>query len=214
VRVKRGTRFAVGDQLGTVNRMYHVHLVYQPGGSEANPLVLPFSGFSDSVAPRIDKIQLVDQAGTPLKAKPRQRLTVARDGGPLSIVVDAYDQADGNEARRRLGLYKMGYQLIGSDGMPVAGYDKPRVNIEFNQLPPDPESVKLAYADKSGITVYGSARTRFLYVVTNTVRDGQARSGGWDPAALAPGDYTIRVFAADYVGNEALAGRDLPITVR
>ncbi|MCY0913286.1 hypothetical protein [Massilia antarctica] len=50
-------------------------------------------------------------------------------------------------------------------------------------------------------------------MVTNTVRDGVARTGGWDPAALAPGDYLIRIIAADYVGNEALNGRDLPITV-
>ncbi|WP_229427340.1 NHL repeat-containing protein [Massilia atriviolacea] len=213
MRVKRGTRFQVGEALGTVNRMYHVHLVYQPGGVEANPMVLPFTGFSDQVAPRIDKIQLLDAAGTALARKPGKRVTVARGAGPLGIVVDAYDQADGNAARRKLGLYKVGYQVLQADGTPVAGFAQPQVNIEFNKLPPDPESVKLAYADNSGITVYGSATTRFLYVVTNTVRDGVARVGGWDPAALAPGDYVIRIFAADYAGNEALNGRDLPITV-
>ena len=213
MRVKRGTRFQVGDALGTVNRMYHVHLVYQPGGVEANPMVLPFTGFTDQVAPRIDKIELVDAAGTALARKPGKRVLVARGAGPLGIVVDAYDQADGNAARRKLGLYKVGYQVLQADGTPVAGFGQPRVNIEFNKLPPDPESVKLAYADNSGITVYGSARTRFLYVVTNTVRDGVARAGGWDPAALAPGDYVIRIFAADYAGNEALNGRDLPVSV-
>ncbi|NIA00843.1 gluconolaconase [Massilia sp. CCM 8734] len=213
MRVRRGTRFHVGDALGTVNRMYHVHLVYQPGGVEANPMVLPFTGFSDQVAPRIDKIELVDAAGTALARKPGKRVMVARGAGPLGIVVDAYDQADGNAARRKLGLYKVGYQVLQADGTPLAGFGKPLVNIEFNKLPPDPESVKLAYADNSGITVYGSATTRFLYVVTNTVRDGVAKTGGWDPAALAPGDYLIRIFAADYVGNEAQSGRDLPITV-
>ena len=214
VRVKRGTRFAVGDPLGTVNRMFHVHLVYQRGGYEANPLLLPFTGFGDSVAPRIERIDLIDQAGKALPARPRQRVQVARSGGPLAIVADAYDQADGNAARRRLGLYKAGYQVLDAGGQPLPGYEKPLMNIEFNQLPPDPESVKVAYADKSGITVYGSARTRFLYVVTNTVRDGAAREGAWDPAPLAPGDYTIRVYAADYVGNVAVAGRDLAFTVR
>ncbi|WP_229423800.1 NHL repeat-containing protein [Massilia frigida] len=213
MRVKRGTRFHVGDALGTVNRMFHVHLVYQPGGAEANPLILPFTGFSDQVAPRIDKIGLVDAAGTALARKPGKRVVVARGAGPLGIVVDAYDQADGNAARRKLGLYKVGYQVLRADGTPLAGFEQPLINIEFNKLPPDPESVKLAYADNSGITVYGSATTRFLYVVTNTVRDGAAKTGGWDPAALAPGDYLIRIFAADYVGNEALNGRDLPITV-
>ncbi|HEX8610099.1 MAG TPA: NHL repeat-containing protein [Telluria sp.] len=214
MRVRRGTRFHVGDALGTVNRMFHVHLVYQPGGVEANPMVLPFTGFSDQVAPRIDKIELVDAAGKALARKPGKRVLVARGAGPLGIVVDAYDQADGNAARRKLGLYKVGYQVLRADGTPVAGFAAPLVNIEFNKLPPDPESVKLAYAYNSGITVYGSATTRFLYVVTNTVRDGVAKTGSWDPAALAPGDYLIRIFAADYVGNEALNGRDLPITVQ
>jgi hypothetical protein len=36
--VLRGTRFAVGDALGTVNGMAHVHLEYYPGGSVLNPL--------------------------------------------------------------------------------------------------------------------------------------------------------------------------------
>ncbi len=87
------------------------------------------------------------------------------------------------------------------------------MNIEFNRLPPDDESVKLAYAEGSGITVYGSKATRFLYQVTNTVRDGVARSGSWNPAGLAAGDYTIRILAADYAGNVALAGRDLAIAI-
>jgi hypothetical protein len=30
VRVKRGTRFQIGDAIGTVNRMYHVHLIVGP----------------------------------------------------------------------------------------------------------------------------------------------------------------------------------------
>ena len=214
VRVKRGARFQVGDQLGTVNRMFHVHLVERTPGGEANPLALPFPGLQDRVIPRITGIELHDQAQLRLTARQGKRLVVARAGGPLSIVVEAYDQTDGNAARRKLGLYKVGYQVLAADGTALAGFEAPRVNIEFNRLPPDPESVKVAYADKSGITVYGSASTRFLYVVTNTVRDGMAATGAWDPGPLAPGDYTIRIFAADFAGNEALAGRDLAITVQ
>lgn len=214
VRVRRGTRFQVGDKLGTVNRMFHVHLIERTPYGEANALALPFPGLQDNVIPRIAAIELHDQAQNRLLAKQGKRLLVARAGGPLAIVVDAYDQTDGNAARRKLGLYKVGYQVLAADGTPLAGFEKPRMNIEFNRLPPDPESVKVAYADKSGITVYGNATTRFLYVVTNTVRDGAAASGSWDPAALAPGDYTIRIFAADFAGNEALAGRDLAITVQ
>ncbi len=50
--------------------------------------------------------------------------------------------------------------------------------------------------------------------MTNHVRGGQASVGGWNPAGLAPGDYIIRILAADFAGNQALAGRDLPISVR
>lgn len=215
VRVKRGARFAAGDALGSVNRMFHVHLLYRPDGAILNAMVLPFAGFSDAVAPRIAGIALVGRDGKALPgAKRGQRMVVDAGGGPLDIVVDAFDQSDGNAARRRLGLYKAGYQLLDAGGAPLPGFEQPKVTIEFNRLPPDDESVKVAYAADSGITVYGSAATRFLYVVTHTVRDGVAREGSWDPAALAPGDYTIRIFAADYAGNTATAGRDLAITVR
>ena len=213
VRIKRGTRFAVGDTLGTVNSMFHVHLVRHMGGAEANPLELPLPGFSDSVIPRIEAITLRDASGATLARKPGKPVTVARAGGPLSIVVEAYDQSDGNAARRKLGLYKVGYQILAADGAPLAGYAQPVVNIEFNRLPPDRESVQVAYAKDSGITVYGSATTRFLYVVTNVVRDGAARTGSWNPAQLAPGAYLVRIYAADFAGNVALAGRDLPITL-
>jgi sugar lactone lactonase YvrE len=214
VRVKRGTRFQVGDTLGTVNRMFHVHLVLRTPGGEANPLLLPFPGFEDTIAPRVDGIYLVGADGKRLvKGKKDKRLKVARDAGPLAIVVDAWDQMDGNEKRRRLGLHEAGYQLLDAKGEPLPGFEKPLVNIEFNRLPPDPESVKVAYSNESGITVYGSKATKFLYVVTNTVRDGMAKEGSWNPAPLAPGDYIIRVHAADYTGNTAQRGRDLAITV-
>lgn len=213
VRVKRGTRFAVGDTLGTVNSMFHVHLVRHTPGGEANPLELPFPGFSDTVIPHIEAITLRDASGNALARRAGKRILVARAGGPLAIVAEAYDQSDGNAARRKLGLYKAGYQILRADGTPLPGYEQPLMNIEFNRLPPDRESVQVAYAKQSGITVYGSATTRFLYVVTNVVRDGAARTGSWNPAALAAGDYLVRIHAADYAGNVALAGRDLPITV-
>ena len=214
VRVKRGTRFKVGDALGTVNRMFHVHLIHRIPGGEANPLALPFPGLRDTVAPRIDSVQLHDMAEQPLTTREGKRLLVPRTGGPLSIVIEAYDQTEGNLARRKLGLYKVGYQLLAADGTPLPGFEQARVNIEFNRLPPDPESVKVAYAHKSGITVYGSASTRFLYLATNVVRDGIATSGSWDPATLAPGDYIIRAMAADYAGNVGTGNTELPITIR
>jgi hypothetical protein len=193
--------------------MYHVHLNLGPPGAEFNPLVLPWAGFSDAVAPRIERdgISLFDELGQPLKTRRGGRLVVPR--GKVRIVVDAYDQVDGNQSRRRLGLYRLGYQLLGPDGAPAPGFEQPRVTVEFNRLPPDAEATKVAYADESGITVYGSAATRFLYEITNTVRDGRAERGHWDASTLPPGDYTLRIHAADFHGNEATAGHELAITI-
>ena len=213
VRVRRGARFAVGDALGTINPMAHVHMEYRPGGAAVNPLALPFVGLRDTVAPRIQRIALVDAEGRRLPAKKGQRLRVARSLGPLSIVAEGYDQMDGNLARRRLGLYKLGYQLLHADGTPVAGYERPRITQVYDRLPREREAAKLVYADSSGITVYGSATTRFIYAVTNTLHEGLALPGNWKVDGLAPGDYLLRVHAEDYAGQVAVEGRDLAITV-
>lgn len=213
VRVPRGTRFAVGDALGTINGMAHVHLDYYPGGGLVNPLTLPFTGLRDTIAPRIQDVALYDSIGRRLPAKRGQRLRVARTLGEVAIVADGYDQMDGNLARRRLGLYKLGYQLLDAGGRPVAGFEQPLITQIYDRLPREQEAVKLVYAANSGITVYGSKVTRFAYEVTNRLQDGQAVPGRWKVGALAPGDYILRIHAADYAGQVALEGRDLPITV-
>ncbi|HYE13270.1 MAG TPA: hypothetical protein VD968_02390 [Pyrinomonadaceae bacterium] len=210
VRVRRGTRVRVGDALGTINRMYHVHMNLGPPGAEINPLMLAPAGFRDRIAPTIEAVKLFDESGAELKGRRAGRLLLR---GRVRVVVDAFDRNDSNGERRRLGLYKLGYQLLLPDGSPAPGFESPRVTIEFDRLPPDPEATKIAYADESGITVYGSARTRFLYELTNTVRDGLASHGLWDTSRLPPGDYTLRILASDFNGNEAEAGRDLPVTI-
>jgi len=132
----------------------------------------------------------------------------------VSIVVDAYDRNDMNASRRRLGLYSLGYQILRSDSGPVAGFEQPRINLVFNRLPAQEDAVKIAYADQSGITVYGSASTRFLYNVTSTVKDGIAKAGAWNTSELPAGDYILRIIAADYSGNEAHNNRDVMLTVK
>ncbi|HYH85739.1 MAG TPA: NHL repeat-containing protein [Pyrinomonadaceae bacterium] len=212
VRVRRGSRIRVGDALGTLNRMYHVHMNLGPPGAELNPLNLQLAGFTDSVAPKIERdgIQLFDEAGERLKEKRGGRLVLR---GKVRLVVDAYDQVDGNQSRRRLGLYKLGYQLLMPDDKPAPGFEEPRVTIEFDRLPPDRDATKIVYADESGITVYGSERTRFLYEVTNNVRGGRASRSLWDTSELPAGDYTLRILAADFNGNVADAGRDVLVTI-
>ncbi|HEX8189168.1 MAG TPA: hypothetical protein VF586_12505, partial [Pyrinomonadaceae bacterium] len=212
VRIRRGTRLRVGQPLGTINRMYHVHMNLGPPGAELNPLALPLNGYGDHAAPKInrDGVQLFDETGARVTEKREGRLVLR---GRVRVVVDAFDQVDGNQPRRRLGLYKLGYQLLLPDGGPAPGFEQPRVQIEFDRLPPDREAPKIVYADESGITVYGSQETRFLYEVTNTVRHGRAERGTWDTTVLPPGDYTLRILAADFAGNEAADNRDVPVTV-
>jgi hypothetical protein len=213
IRIRRGSRFRPGDAIGTVNRMYHVHLNLGPPDGEVNPLSLSPIGFTDHVAPTIehDGVQLFNEAGERLTEKRAGRLVVS---GRLNIVVEAFDRTDMNESRRRLGLYRLGYQVFKPDGTNAPGFEGPRITLLFDRLPASRNAPKLTYADSSGITVYGSESTRFLYQVTNIVRDGRSAAGVWDTATLPSGDYTLRIIAADYSGNEATEGRDVLITVR
>ncbi len=212
VRLRRGARFRPGDAVGTINKMYHVHMNIGPPGGEINPLSLSPIGFKDTMAPAIEKdgIQLFDSSGSRLTAKQDRRLLVS---GPIRIVVDAFDRTNMNPDRRRLGLYKLGYQVLNADGTPAPGFNEPRINILFNRLPGDREATKVAYAAESGITVYGSKTTRFLYEVTNTVKDGRVAPGVWDTSQLPKGDYVLRIIAADFSGNEAQEGRDVLIRI-
>lgn len=143
----------------------------------------------------------------------QEPILVSRDLEELNIIVDAYDQFDGNAERRRLGLYKLGYQILSADGNPIIGFEKPLMTLRFDQLPADDEAVKLLYAEKSGITVHGNAVTRFLYNTTHDFYLGQAKSRLWNIKALAPGDYTIRIFAYDYAGNRAGGKTELRIRI-
>lgn len=214
MRLQRGTRFKAGDVVGTLNPMAHVHLSVGASGYERNAISLGFVGYADHYAPRIERIELLDTLEQPLKTKEKGRLLVSRALAGLQIVAEAWDQVDDNLPRRRLGLYTLGYQWLDAAGAPLPGYERPRMNIEFNYLPSQDDATRTIYAPDSGITVHGSAVTRFRYVLTNTVRDGKLAAGLWMPNEFAPGDYTLRVTARDYSGNEAVARRDLAVTLR
>jgi sugar lactone lactonase YvrE len=213
VRVPRGTRFAVGDKLGTLNALSHVHLDYYQGGSLVNALTLPFIGFVDTVTPTISRIALYDTAGKRITANKGQPLRLDRTLGELQIVVNAYDQVDGNLARRKLGLYKLGYQVLRADGTPLPGFEQPVITQVYDRLPRNPDAVKAVYAPTSGITVYGSASTQFDYALNNRLRDGRIETGSWRIADLAPGEYLLRIHAADYAGQVAQNGRDLAFVI-
>jgi hypothetical protein len=211
MRVKRGARFRTGQRIGSVNAFYHAHLNVGWPGEEYNPLAFALPSFEDTVAPTIRRggIQLFGEDGERLVERRNGRLLV---DGRVRIVVDAWDQVDGNLPRRRLGLYRLGYQVLHRDGSPAPGFQQPIETIRFDRLTPeaDPRTI---FASGSGIPFYSGGSTRFLYVVTSTLRDGVTAPGSWDTTTLPPGDYTLRILAADIRGNEADANHDVLVTI-
>jgi len=222
VRVRRGTRFRVGDYIGAVNRLNHVHLNLGPGNAQANALVLPFFALKDTVAPTIESIEVVPRsalatsapakdAPEPLKDKRAGHLVVS---GDVAILVTAYDRVDGNGANRKLGLFRIGYQLLNEDGTAVKGFEQPLINIEFSRLPAEDSPVFKVYAPGSGVSAYGTP-TKFRYIITNRVRDGEAREGFLRTSNLKPGNYIIKIIAEDYAGNRGSGpSTQLAITVK
>jgi hypothetical protein len=213
VRIRRGARIHAGDAIGTINRFQHVHLNVGPPGEEANPLLVGLPQFRDTIPPTIATkgVEIVGINGDPIAARVHGRVPVC---GLVNIVVEAWDRVDGNAQTRRLGPFKLGYQLLDSGGQPVAGFEQPRVTVEFDKLPSDAQAPRTIYAPGSGIPFYGTRRTRFRYVVTTRIEDGRAVDDPWDSSTVPAGNYTVRVLVADADGNEAIAGRDLPIVVR
>jgi hypothetical protein len=208
----RGTRFAPGDALGTVNAQAHTHLIVGPYGHQHNAIRLGLRNYSDTVPPRIDHVSLLDAMGAPLPERQDGRVLVPRAGG-VQVVVEAWDQVDGNLPRRRLGLHRIGYQVLHADGRPVPGFEAPAMNLDFSRMPAHPDAVKLAYAADSGITVHGASRTRFLYVASNRVRGDEVAQDFWQPGALPAGDYIVRARGEDAAGNAARGATDLPVRV-
>jgi hypothetical protein len=212
VRVRRGTRFAAGEVIASVNPFNHVHLNVGPPGEEVNPLALRLPHFEDGIAPTIAAggILLYDQAWQPIRRQRRQPPLLS---GLVRIVVDGWDQADGNRPNRRLGLFSLGYEVLKPDGSTAPGFEHARQTLEFDRLAVQPDAAALVYAPGSGIPFYRGRRTRFLYIVTNTFRDGAASEGFWDTSGLPAGAYTLRIHARDVRGNEALANRDLKVVI-
>lgn len=205
VRVPRGTKFKAGEPIGTLNPMNHVHLIAGRSGSEMNALdALTLPGISDTRPPVIERVGVFDKNWREIEtAAGNSRITVTDQ---IRLVVRAYDQMDGNPERRRLGIYRAGYQLLKADGT-AAGEEK--WNIRFDRLP-ESDAVRYVYANgsKSGAT----GETIFGYIVTNFVNGDDYREGFFDTAGLENGNYLIRVMAADYFGNTS--HRDISIEVK
>lgn len=194
VRVRRGTEFKAGDIIGTLNPMNHVHMIAGPSGDEMNALdALILPGVADTTSPVIEETTFFDQNWLPVETKGAdKRIKLASS---TRVVVRAFDRMDGNPERRRLGVFRLGYQVLKRDLSPLTDTEW---NISFDRNP-SPDAVKTAYApgSKSGAT----GETLFRYVVTNKVSGDSFNEGFLDPAKLESGEYVLRVFAADYFGN-------------
>ncbi|MGH9836190.1 MAG: hypothetical protein ACRD9Y_24465, partial [Blastocatellia bacterium] len=212
VRVRRGTRVSAGEAIGSLNRLNHVHLIAGPYGTEVNALAaLQFPGLVDTALPTIEGVTITNEGDELIydsakAAKGSSRIPL---NGRARIIVRCYDQVDGNPRYRRLGAYRLGYQLLNADGSPAQRFEQPRYNIVFERLPVDQRAVPLVYAGGSQSGYEG--QTIFSYIVTNIARDGEAREDFLDASKLAPGDYILRVIVEDYFGNQTR--RDLPVAV-
>lgn len=195
LRIPRGAIFNAGEPLGTLNALNHVHLIAGRSGEEMNALdALVLPGVSDSISPVVESVYLTDANWDKLETRggdPRIKLL-----DKTRVIVRAYDRVDGNAERRRLGVYKLGYQIF-RDDQPLSDVNW---SISFERMPAN-EAVRFVYASgsRSGYT----PDTIFDYVVTNNVSGDDYGEGFIDPAGLDNGTYTIRVFAADFFGNTA-----------
>ena len=176
--------------------MNHVHLVAGRRGNEMNALdALILPGVSDKRTPTIEKVTLFDENWRELETeKESARIKL---NGKTRIVVRAYDQMDGNAERRRLGVFKLGYQILNKEKNPLGEI---KWTIDFDRFPSD-EAVPFVYAkgSKSGAT----GQTIFNYIVSNEVSGDGFRENFLDVSKLENGEYILRVFAADFFGNQA-----------
>lgn len=196
LRIPRGTKFEKGEAIGTLNPMNHVHLVAGRRGSEMNALdALVLPGVSDKRTPTIENVALFDENWREIeKVKDDKKLKLS---GKTRIVVRAYDQMDGNAERRRLGVFKLGYQILNKEKNALGEINW---TIDFDRFPSD-EAVPFVYAkgSKSGAT----GQTIFNYIVSNKVNGDEFREDFFDASKLEKGEYILRVFAADFFGNQA-----------
>jgi hypothetical protein len=165
--------------------------------------VLP--GLADSIAPVIQQVDLLAEDGRPLNEtqKAGARINLS---GKVRIVARVYDRMDGNAERRRLGVYRLGYQILSGDGQTPEGNSDTSTTILFDKLSANPRLV-YASGSKSGAT----GETIFNYIVSNFMRGGELKEQFFDTGAIAEGDHILRVIAADFSGNTAT--KDIQIHV-
>lgn len=207
VRIPRGTKFKAGEAIGTLNTFNHVHLIAGRTGREMNALdALILPGLEDSRQPKIENVSIYSENWDELETKKSsERINLE---GEIRIVVQAYDQMDGNAERRKLGLYKIGYQVLDENEKPLENFKEPKWNIKFDKTPEN-DAVKLVYAkgSQSGAT----GETIFRYIATNEVSGRIMRESFFDSGKLKKGKYILRVLVADFFDNSA--SEEIPFVI-
>lgn len=206
VRVPRGTKFESGDLIGTLNRFNHVHLIAGRTGMEMNALdALILPDYKDTIAPKIDKVFIFDENWNPLfeTINSSSRISLS---GKIRLVVQAFDRMDGNPERRKLGVYKLGYQILKEDKTALF---EPKWTISFEKMP-EMDFVNLVYAkgSKSGYT----PETIFNYIVTNEVNGDFGKEGFLDFNKFEKGNYILRILVSDFTGN--ISTQDIQVELR
>lgn len=200
VRVPRGASFKAGEPIGTLNAMNHVHMIAGPTGAEMNALAaLALPNVSDKIPPTIEGVEFFDEGWRRIETASGNSRIILK--GKTRITVRAHDRMDGNPERRKLGVYRIGYQVLPAGEI--------NWSITFDRNPPQ-EAAKTVYAkgSQSGPT----GETIFNYIVTNRLNAEGYGEGFLDAAQLNAGQYTVRVFAADFFGNQAF--KDVQIEVK
>ncbi len=204
VRIPRGTRFQAGDAIGTLNTFNHVHLIAGASGAEMNALdALKFPGIEDKIAPKIEGLEIFDENWTRIETeKSNARINL---GGKTRIVLQAFDQMNGNAGYRKLGVYRVGYQILNEDETP---HGEIKWTINFDRMP-DEDAVNFVYA-KGSQSGY-SPNTVFRYIASNEVGGDDFRESFFEADKLDTDRYILRVFAADFFGNTS--SRDIKFEV-
>ncbi|MDQ6786781.1 MAG: hypothetical protein M3033_08215, partial [Acidobacteriota bacterium] len=149
VRVPRGAKFEAGEAVGTLNAMNHVHLIAGASGAEMNALdALVLPNISDTIAPIIEKVSLFDENWREFETESSNRHI--KLSGKTRIVIRAFDRMNGNGGNRKLGVYRLGFQILEADKTPISEINW---SILFDRLP-DADAVNLVYArgSQSGYT--------------------------------------------------------------
>ncbi|HXF42762.1 MAG TPA: hypothetical protein VNK26_03410 [Pyrinomonadaceae bacterium] len=205
LRIPRGTKFAAGEPVGTLNRMNHVHLISGPAGLEFNGLkVLALPGLKDTVSPKITEliVKKLSENGNLIESETCNsdcRIKVSGDE-KIQVVVGAFDRMDSNPERRRLGVYRVGYSFSPLNNASKPGEKETEIfwSLTFDRCPP-PEAVDYVY--DAGSRAEATGNTIFRYIATNYLDSKYYGKGQISVSELKTQETLLTIYVEDFFGN-------------